>query len=174
MPMREVLYAEEAPRWTTEVDPDALMMRIRRSLRKFGIRDVQFTEGDLESRRAWVIQFKYLEEHYLFKFISRGCQTPDKVKSFHGKKRTHREQAYYQMARVAEAFTEAVLMAAVENEDVLLSFKALPANVVGVRPDGLPYTVGDIGRCDLANGKLALPQSVRGDNKELIVEGPIL
>lgn len=169
--MPETLYAEEAPRWTTKVDPDASMMRIRRSLRKFGIRDVQFTEGELEGRRAWVIQFNYLSERYLFKFISRECQTPDKVRSFGGHRRAYSEQAYYQMARVAEAFTEAVLMAAVENEDVLLSFKALPANVAGVRPDGLPYTVGDIGRCDLKSGKLALPQALQGDNREITIEG---
>jgi hypothetical protein len=169
--MSEKLYAEEAPRWTTNVDPDASMMRIRRALRKFGVRDVQFTEGELESRRAWVIQFKYNDERYLLKFIARECQDPDRVTSFRGHKRTHREQAYYQMARVAEAFTEAILMAAVENEDVLLSFKALPTNVAGIRPDGLPWTVGDIGRCDLSSGKLALPQALMGDNRELEIEG---
>lgn len=169
--MREILRAEEAPRWETAVDPDASMMRIRRALRKFGVRDVQFAEGDLGGRRAWVIQFRFNDENYLFKFISRKCQNPDKVKTIRGKIRTHCEQAFYQMARVAEAFTEAVLMAAVENEDVLLSFKALPTNVAGVRPDGLPYTVGDIGRCDLSRGKLALPQALQGDNREIKIEG---
>lgn len=109
-------------------------------LNGFGVNKIMTASGEANGRLAWLIRFEWRERSYRFAFTPLPCQNPQKVTTFAGKKRSHLEQAEWQMGRIAAHFTKAILTAAEAHPYALFGFMELP------NPNGQgAQTAGDLG-----------------------------
>lgn len=135
------LYAEDSNYWDTTVHPAKSLGEVQELLEEFGVKNMVVTQGRAGTQLAWIVRFQIGDRTYRFGFMPKPCRTPDKVSSFGGKRRTHDEQARYQMGRTAVWFVKAILTAAQENETALFGFVELPE--VAHR-GGMPATAGEL------------------------------
>jgi len=105
-------FAEKMNYWDTVVHPARSQAEILELLEDFGVSNCQVSQGQTASRFAWLIRFEWQGRTYHFVFTPLECQSPQAEHSFGGKRRTHREQAKYQMGRIAVYFVKAILTAA--------------------------------------------------------------
>ncbi len=134
--------AEEANYFGTTVHPAKSMAEIVERLEDFGVTNRVVSEGHAGGRVAWLVRFEWREETYRFTFTPLPCKLPDKEAKFGDKRRTHEQQARYQMGRVATYFVKAVLTAAEMHPDALFGFIELPG--AGTHPSGLPITAAEL------------------------------
>jgi len=151
-------YAEDLTNyWTTGVDPFKSQAEIQRLLHQFGVKEQAIATGHTpEGRTAWLVKFKIEGMSFRFIFTPLPCKYPDRITSFRKKRRTHEEQAVYQMGRVALAFVKAILTAAKVKREVLFGFMELP----GVRDPqtGRALTAAELGASGIVElMKKALP-----------------
>jgi hypothetical protein len=125
--MNKNRYAELGNYWDTTVSPAKSMGEIQEILESFGVEDIMITQGQAAGKLAWIIRFRWQEQTYRFLFTPLVCQWPNQVNTYAGKKRTHDEQARFQMGRIAAWFVKAVLTAAEAQPAALFGFLELPA-----------------------------------------------
>ncbi len=144
-------YAEEANYWDTTVHPAKSKGEIEELLDNFGATQQMTAKGQTNGKLAWLIRFVWEGQSYRFTFAPLECRYPQKVTSFGGKRRTHLEQAEYQMGRIAVYFTKAILTAAEAHPHALFGFVELPSTA---GENGVPRTAGELGIVGLVS---ALP-----------------
>jgi hypothetical protein len=135
-------HAEDRPYWATTVHPAKSQGQIIELLENFGAKDMIVSQGHSQGQVAWVIRFKWLGRVYRFVFTPRACRSPDKESSFNSRRRTHADQARYQMGRTAVHFIKAILTAAEEHEGALFGFLELPE--AGSHRGGLPLVASEV------------------------------
>ena len=113
-------------------------------------------KGNIQGRLAWLIRFEWEGRSYRFTFTPLECEYPDKVSSFGGRRRSHSEQAEYQMGRIAVNFVKAILTAAEVHPYALFGFMELPQG-----GEGMPSTVGEL---DISGVMSALPALMLPEN----------
>lgn len=143
-------YAEDMNYWATTVHPAKSQGEITEMLEEFGASSFDFAQGHdkASGHFAWLIRFQWERRAYRFTFVPLECRTPDKEATFGGKRRTHMEQARYQMGRIACHFIKAILTAAEVQPDALFGFLELPG--AQRHGSGLPYTAAEIDITELA------------------------
>lgn len=151
--------AERANYFDTTVHPAKSQAEILETLEDFGSSNFQVIQGQANGQHAWMVRFEWRNQTYRFTFAPLKCERPTNERSFGGKRRTHQEQARWQMGRIAVHFVKAILTAAETNPDALFGFLELP-EVASV--GGLPRTAAEI---DVSGLTRALP--------DLIVDGEI-
>lgn len=139
--MSTTRVAEEANYWSTVVHPAKSQAEIMVMLEDFGASQYAITQGQANGRTAWMIRFEWIDRTYRFVFVPLECKAPDKIASFGGKRRTHADQARWQMGRIATHFTKAILTAAEAHPHALFGFLELPE--VGQR-GGVAMTAGEL------------------------------
>ncbi|MCG3208654.1 MAG: hypothetical protein FOGNACKC_02266 [Anaerolineae bacterium] len=144
-------HAEEANYWSTTVHPAKSKGEIEELLDDFGATQQMTAKGQVNGQTAWLIRFVWQGRSYRFTFAPLECRWPTKVASFGGKRRTHSEQAEYQMGRIAVHFVKAVLTAAEAHPHALFGFMELPETA---GDGGLPQTAGEL---DISGVVSALP-----------------
>lgn len=158
--MQEARFAEDANYWTTTVSPFVSQGEIYGMLKAFGTEGMMITQGQTtDGREALLVRFGWLGESYRFVFVPLECRYPENERSFNKTRRTHAEQALYQMGRVAMHGVKAILTIAESTPAVLAGFRELPG--VGHHDDGLPYTMGELSTHELT-AALPLIQIDRG------------
>jgi hypothetical protein len=145
-------YAEEANYWDTTVHPAKSQAEIVEMLEDFGAEKLMIAQGQADGRTAWLIRFEWQGRAYRFTFVPLECRSPEKQASFAGRRRSHAEQARYQMGRIAAHFVKAILTAAEAHPHALFGFVELPG--AGQHPGGLPMTAGEL---DVEGLTTALP-----------------
>lgn len=146
--MQEARFAEDANYWTTSVSPFVSQGEIYAMLKAFSTEGMIITQGQTtDGREALLVRFGWLGESYRFAFIPLKCREPEKTRVVKGEKRSHGEQAVYQMCRIAMHGVKAILTIAESTPAVLAGFKELPG--VGHHDDGLPYTMGELSTHEL-------------------------
>ena len=120
-------WAERANYWQTSVHPAKSQAEIIARLEDFGTSNLAIIQGQANGRVAWAVRFGWQGRSYRFLFTPLECEYPDKLASFGSRRRTHAEQARYQMGRIAVHFTKAVLTAAEASPDALFGFLELPS-----------------------------------------------
>jgi hypothetical protein len=120
-------WAEDANYWDTTVQPGNSQGEIIALLEEFGAESLMVGQGNAGGRFAWLIRFHWKDANYRFVFTPLECETPDTIRSWGGKRRTHAEQARYQMGRIAVHFVKAILTAADAQPGALFGFMELPA-----------------------------------------------
>ncbi len=143
-------YAEEANYWMTTVHPAKSQAEIIELLDNFGATNYQISQGNSGNTVAWLIRFAWNDHSYRFLFTPLECRTPEKASSFGSKRRSHSDQAIYQMGRVAVHLTKAILTAAEMHPHALFGFMELPGTDAG----GIPHTAAEL---DIAGITSALP-----------------
>jgi hypothetical protein len=133
-------YAEDANYWDTNVHPAKSLGEIQELLDDFGADAIMTTQGQNQGRFAWLIRFQWLGRSYHFVFTPLTCRFPNEVNSFDKKRRSHDEQAKYQMGRIAVWFVKAVLTAAEAQPGALFGFLELP----GASKGSVPMTTADL------------------------------
>jgi hypothetical protein len=98
-------------------------------------------QGNAGGRFAWLIRFHWNDANYRFIFTPLECKTPDTAHSFGGKRRTHAEQAKFQMGRIAAHFVKAILTAAEAQPHALFGFMELPEAATG---SGMPPVAAEL------------------------------
>lgn len=146
-------YAEEANYWATTVHPAKSQGEIVEMLEEFGAGNLLIAQGQADGKFAWIVRFAWKGATYRFVFTPLECQAPDRVASFGGKRRSHTDQARYQMARIAVHFVKAILTAAEVQPHALFGFVELPQ--AAGHPGGLPVTAGEL---DVTGLTHALPE----------------
>ena len=140
-PNDDRLYAEDRPYWNTTVQPSKSLGELMAQLAKFGIYKHDVRQGLAHGNVAWLIRFEYLGRAHRFVFTPRPCRDPDTVRSFSGVRRSHAQQAVFQMGRTAFFFVKNLLAAADDQPAALFGFVELP----GVFHAGeLPATAGEL------------------------------
>jgi len=135
----QMRYAEEANYWATTVHPMKSQAEVSILLEEFGVANQIVAQGSSQGRYAWLVRFEWQERTYRFTFSPLECKESEKVSSFGGQRRSHEEQARYQMARIATHFTKAILTAAEAQPAALFGFLELP----GMPHRGLPRTTAE-------------------------------
>lgn len=158
--------AEEFNYWQTTVGLGKSQGEIVGLLEDFGADSQMIAQGQARGEYAWLVRFSLRGASYRFVFIPLKCRAPDKISSFGGKRRAHRDQARHQMGRIAVHFTKAILTAAEAQPHALFGFLELPA--VAQHPGGLPVTAGELDVAGLVSG---LPELRIGDGSLLLVSG---
>jgi hypothetical protein len=151
--MIEKRFAEDANYFTTTVHPAQSMGEIQAMLDDFGADSVQTATGkDKNDVPTWMIRFHWLDQFYRITFRPLDCRNPEKEMTVAGKRRTCREQAKYQMGRIAYFAVKALLTAAEAMPGALTGFAELNA----VNADGIPVTVQEvnIGKLSQVSNKL--------------------
>jgi hypothetical protein len=159
-------FAEEANYWNTTVHPAKSQAEIIEMLEDFGAANLMVAQGQANGRLAWMVRFEWQGDSYRFTFIPLECKDPDKTSSFGGKRRSHGEQARYQMGRIAVHFVKAILTAAEAHPHALFGFIELPE--AGMHPGGLPVTAGEL---DVSGLTSALPPLEVGSPVHLLPGG---
>ena|SRR3989304_3180508 len=118
--------AEQANYFDTTVAQGNSQGEIIGMLEEFGAESIMVAQGNAKGRFAWMIRFQWLGHTYRFVFTPLECEEPEKITSYGGKRRTHAEQARYQMGRIAVHFVKAVLTAAEAQPNALFGFMELP------------------------------------------------
>lgn len=154
------MYAEDNSYFDTTVHPAKSQGEIMEMLDNFGATNYQVMQGRAGGKYAWLIRFEWREQAYRFTFIPLPCRTPDKEKSFSGKRRLYRDQAEWQMGRIAAHFVKAILTAAASQPAALFGFLELPG--ASDRPGGLPPVASEI-PVDRFTHRLSLPEWVEGE-----------
>jgi len=144
-------YAESANYWNTTVHPAKSKGEIEQLLDDFGASQQLTAKGQVKGRMAWLIRFVWQGHSYRFAFVPLECQWPTKISSFGGKRRPHREQAEYQMGRIAVHFVKAILTAAEAHPHALFGFMELPESAGS---GTIPRTTGEL---DISGVVSALP-----------------
>jgi len=147
-------HAEEANYWQTTVSPSRSQGEIMELLNDFGTSNYQITQGRTLGSVAWLVRFEWIGHSYRFIFTPLDCKKPEIVHSFGGDRRPHKEQALYQMGRIAIHFVKAILMAAEAHPHALFGFMELPHTSSG---NGLPLTAGELDIIELQSMLPALP-----------------
>ena len=145
-------FAEDANYWSTTVHPAKSQAEIVERLEDFGATNMIVTQGQVQGRVAWLIRFEWREATYRFAFTPLECRDPEKVAKFGDRRRSHAQQARYQMGRIAGHFVKAILTAAEAHPHALFGFVELPE--VATHPSGLPVTAAEL---DVAGLTAALP-----------------
>jgi hypothetical protein len=127
--------AEEANYWDTTIQPGKSLAEIMEMLETFGAEGIMTVQGQAGGKFTWLIRFQWREHNYRFLFTPLICKYPLQTKSFAGKRRTHEEQARYQMGRIAVNFVKAILTAAEAQPGALFGFIELPAGDPGAIPN---------------------------------------
>lgn len=140
-------FAEDSNYFETTIHPAKSWAEIEETLEEFGVSEIMTAKGRMDGRPARMIRFNWRGNSYRFEFVARKCRQPDKVTSFSGKRRSHRDQAEYQMGREAVNFVKAMLIAAKSQPVALFGFLELPG--VSQRPGGLPVTAGQLDTSEL-------------------------
>jgi len=143
MAVNDSIYAEDSNYWETSVHPAKSWAEIEEMLEDFGVSETMTARGRVDGRPGRMIRFNWRNKSYRFEFIAKKCRQPDKIASFGGKRRSHTEQAEYQMGREAVNFVKAILIAAKSQPVTLFAFQELPG-VAQQRPGGLPLTAGEL------------------------------
>lgn len=143
MIVNDSTYAEDSNYWETTVHPAKSWAEIEEMLEEFGVSETMTVKGRLEGRPGRMIRFNWRKESYRFEFVAKKCRQPSKVTSFGGKRRTHTDQAEYQMGREAVNFVKAILIAAKSQPLTLFAFQELPG-AAGRRGAGLPPIAGEL------------------------------
>lgn len=135
------IYAEDRPYWDTIVSPANSQGEITDLLERFGATTVFMMSGVAGGRAAWMIRFQWQERSYRFTFVPLTCREPNKINTYGKVRRTHADQARYQMGRIAVNFVKAILTAAEATPAALFGFLELP----GARPgSGIPPTAAEL------------------------------
>lgn len=159
-------YAEEANYWSTSVHPAKSKGEVEEMLDNFGATQQMTVKGKAKGRLAWLIRFEWEGRSYRFTFTPLECEYPQKVSSFGGRRRSHTEQAEYQMGRIAVHFTKAILTAAEAHPHALFGFMELPHG-----GEGAPSTAGEL---DISGVVSALPAlMLPGSISQEITEGQL-
>lgn len=140
--MDSARLAEKANYWSTTVHPTKSLAEIAVRLEEFGATQYTTAQGQAKGRSAWLIRFEWMQQTYRFVFSPLTCEHPDKESAFGGKRRTHRDQARWQMGRIAVHFVKAILTAAEAHPHALFGFLELPE--MGMHPGGVPVTAGEL------------------------------
>ncbi len=151
--------AEQANYFDTVVQPGNSQGEIVGLLEEFGADGVMLAQGNANGRYAWMVRFQWNGRTYRFVFTPLQCEEPEKVTSYGGKKRTHAEQAKFQMGRIAVHFVKAILTAAEAQPHALFGFMELP---MAARESGVPPVAGELDVSELIDAAplLQLPISV--------------
>lgn len=136
-----IRFAEDANYWSTTVHPAKSQAEIIKLLEDFGAGNYQLLQGRAGTQTAWLIRFEWNGHSYRFIFTPLECKSPDSVRKFGDKRRTHREQSRYQMGRIAVHFTKAILTAAEAHPHALFGFMEIP-DTEGSQ--GIPLTAGEL------------------------------
>lgn len=167
--MSENRFAEDANYWDTTVSPAKSMGEIQEILEEFGVRDILVTQGQTAGKFAWIIRFHWRDNTYRFLFSPLECRYPHQVNSYAGKKRTHEEQARFQMGRIAAWFVKAILTAAEAQPGALFGFLELPEVA---HPGSLPLVASEINVSRLVYETEIFPSLPEGDIEPLESEQP--
>ena len=143
-------YAEEANYWDTTVNSATSQGEIIGLLEDFGATAVFMMTGQTGGKVAWMVRFQWNGRSYRFTFTPLQCDHPYQVNSYGGKRRSHEDQAKYQMGRIALNFVKAILTAAEATPASLFGFLELP----GARPGSIPPTTAEL---DVEGLTAALP-----------------
>ena len=146
--------AEDSNYWQSSVKPSKSQAQIMEMLADFGARHFQVTQGYPGGKIAWLIRFEWMERSYRFLFTPLQCREPNAVHSFGRGRRSHQEQAVYQMGRIAVWFVKAILTAAGAHPYALFGFMELPGTQ---GPSGLPSTAGELDISGVTSALPALP-----------------
>jgi hypothetical protein len=144
-------YAEAANYWDTTVNPATSQGEIIGLLEDFGATTVFMMQGQSGGKLAWMVRFQWNGKSYRFTFTPLQCQWPGQVNSYAGKRRSHEDQAKYQMGRIAVHFVKAILTAAEATPASLFGFLELPVG----RPGSIPPTAAEL---DVEGLTAALPE----------------
>ncbi|MBE3142546.1 MAG: hypothetical protein IMZ61_01275, partial [Planctomycetes bacterium] len=109
-------------------------------LEDFGATAVFMMTGATGGKLAWMVRFQWNDKSYRFTFTPLQCRFPGQVNSYGGKRRSHEDQAKYQMGRIAIHFVKAILTAAEATPASLFGFLELP----GARPGSIPPTAAEL------------------------------
>lgn len=149
--------AEQANYFDTTVQPGNSQGEILGLLEEFGAESVMVAQGNANGRFAWLVRFRWNGANYRFVFTPLECEQPDQVNSFGGKRRTHAEQARFQMGRIAIHFVKAILTAAEAQPGALFGFMELPMAAQG---SGMPPVAAELDISVLIDKAPLLPEFV--------------
>jgi hypothetical protein len=149
--------AEKGNYWDTTVQPGNSQAEIIALLEKFGADGVMFAQGNAGGRFAWLVRFHWNEANYRFVFTPLECEIPFKNSNFGGKRRSHAEQAKFQMGRIAVHFVKAILTAAEAQPHALFGFMELPMAAQG---SGMPPVAAELDVSILVDKAPLLPEFV--------------
>jgi len=149
--------AEKANYFDTTVQPGNSQGEIIALLEEFGAESVMVAQGNAGGRFAWLVRFHWNSANYRFVFTPLECELPAKVSSFGGKRRTHSDQARYQMGRIAVHFVKAILTAAEAQPHALFGFMELPMAAQG---SGMPPVAAELDVSILVDKAPLLPEFV--------------
>jgi len=149
--------AEKMNYFDTTVQPANSQTEIIALLEQFGAESVMVAQGNAGGRFAWLVRFRWNGANYRFVFTPLECEQPDKVSSFGGKRRTHAEQARFQMGRIAVHFVKAILTAAEAQPHALFGFMELPMAAQG---NGMPPVAAELDVSILVDKAPLLPEFV--------------
>ena len=155
--MNQKRYAEKSPYWATTVNPYKSQAEIMVQLEAFGATNTMLAQGQAGGQLAWMVRFEHQGIAHRFTFVPLECEHSERTSSFGGTRRSHADQARYQMGRTAAHFVKAILTAAESQPHALFGFVELPE--AGFHPGGLPVTAGEL---DVEGLTAALPQLVVG------------
>lgn len=97
-------YAEDAKYWKTTVPPAKSQAEIRQMLEDFGATNSAIMQGQTGKKPTWMVRFDWNGYNFRYEFAPLECKEPDKVSRFGWKKRSHAEQARFQLGRKAVHF----------------------------------------------------------------------
>jgi len=151
--------AEQANYWDTTVQPGNSQGEIIALLEEFGADGLLFAQGNARGKFAWLVRFSWRGANYRFVFSPLECEYPEQVHSYGGKRRTHVEQARFQMGRIASHFVKAILTAAEAQPHALFGFMELPGMATS---GGIAPVAGELDVNELIDAAplLQLPVSV--------------
>lgn len=155
-------YAEEFNYWDTIVTPAKSQGEIIEMLESFGADSIMLVQGQAGGKHAWMIRFQWEGRNYRFAFVPLPQKFPGHERSFGGKRRSHNEQARYQMGRIAVNFVKAILTAAETEPGALFGFLELPARSGAT----VPYVASELNVEELARGAEALLPEFVIDRRE--------
>lgn len=133
--------AEKANYFDTIVAPGNSQGEIIALLEEFGADGVMVAQSNARGRFAWLVRFAWNGANYRFVFTPLECELPLKMSSFGGKRRTHSDQARYQMGRIAVHFVKAILTAAEAQPHALFGFMELP---MASQSGGMPPVAAEL------------------------------
>ena len=135
-------FAEDANYFDTSVAPGKSLGEVQELLDDFGAEATMVTQGKAGDSIAWLVRFQWRGKSYRFTFQPLKCRYPNQINSYDKKRRSHAEQAKWQMGRIAVWFVKAILTAAETQPDALFGFVELP----GAAAHGdLPPTAAEVG-----------------------------
>lgn len=163
-------YAQDSPYWGTDVNPYKSQGEITALLDDFGAQAIQISQGRAGDKVAWLIRFTWRDHSYRFVFTPLPLRGPKPGYKPHTVNQLQelKTKALSQMGRIAVFFIKSLLTAADAQPAALFGFMEIPD--LGQRPDGLPYTAGEIDTAKITNALPPPSISVAPDG-EILVEG---